>query len=213
MNDEIERKILMEPDKKHPFLLALGLVVAVWAFGTMAEGAGFFVLGALFALPMLLLVSLLAGWIMGTTASKEISQRAHQAMMEFIGTQPKYLDVLCVGSKKRRGALVGTAIAITDQHLYVMDDGEVGRIPFSQVRNGTWKIAGYTALSGSGIPSNMKASMQNIENRATAALDSGFFVQVRDVSKPVWQFMATDQEVLQRWMEIFRQTFESTAQR
>ena len=207
MGASIERKVLMEPVKQHPLLLATAVVIGVGFLGGLIWG-GLFVF-------FWVLISFLVWYMLGFSilpillvkrANPIVATRAQEAMLAFIGSQPKYLDTRCTLTRSMKG-LTGTGIALTDQYLYVLDDGEIGKIPFDQIRGWTWKIQGYTQLRGSDTATSINAGVETMANRSRAHVDSGLFVNVKNVDKPSWQFMTTDKKLLQRWSEIFTQKF------
>ncbi|KAA8388022.1 hypothetical protein FKW15_15245 [Acetobacter sp. DmW_125133] len=52
--------------------------------------------------------------------------------------------------------------------------------------------------------------MHNIQQNRENAKVSGFFVTVKDVNRPNWQFTTTDEALQNKWMEIFRQVNDGT---
>lgn len=64
----------------------------------------------------------------------------------------------------------------------------------------------YGGTPSQGISNELANSRQRIEN----AEASGFFVTVKDVNQPKWQFETSDKALQNKWMEIFRQVNDGT---
>lgn len=64
----------------------------------------------------------------------------------------------------------------------------------------------YGGTPSQGINNEIANSQQRVKN----AEASGFFVTIRDVNQPKWQFETSDQALQNKWMEIFRQVKDGT---
>ncbi|MFH7813267.1 MULTISPECIES: DUF4755 domain-containing protein [Acetobacter] len=64
----------------------------------------------------------------------------------------------------------------------------------------------YGGTPSQGINNEIVNSQQRVKN----AEASGFFVTIRDVNQPKWQFETSDQALQNKWMEIFRQVKDGT---
>jgi len=142
---------------------------------------------------------------------------ARKAMIGFIGSEPKYLDASgTVMADWNPVRLSGTGIAIKDDLLYVMQDGEIAQIPWGLIRSWEWRIEGTSSarLIKQGVPAGVAAAIQlqaneaNADASAAAYRDSGLFITVADIDRPIWQFRTVDEKTLRRWDEILRQVKE-----
>ncbi|HST74887.1 MAG TPA: DUF4755 domain-containing protein [Acetobacteraceae bacterium] len=139
----------------------------------------------------------------------EVAGDARDALVKFIGREPLYIDTTFMDA--RSATLAGTGIAWDGQRLYILDAGEVARIPVSAIRSWTWQIASAssTKLYGTAnLAMQLGVFKENRRNIVDARKQSGFFVTVADVDKPRWQFATTDETTLRRWEEILTQVQE-----
>ena len=209
----IQREVLLPPTRQYPGLVAFAVTAVAVVVGTLVKGIGFAIFAALFAAPFALMLWYILSMVLGYRAYVTYGRRARETMTAFIGQKPNYLDAVGVAARNPRGAATGSGLAITDEFIYILDDGEVGRIPYGMVRGWEWKIAGYNRYDSDNLADGTKMLLKNHASRANAQLESGFFISVKDVDKPVWQFRTMDRQVLLRWNEIFKQAFERPASR
>jgi len=227
VNDEIVRKKVMGPRKlKAPSVLGRALLwgagvyfAPILLMGLSGSGGGAFLWGFFGWLPALGVTVFVLTWRHARAPLAEIpflaelSRDARARMIEFIGSEPKYVDTCGTAIKEMPGYGTGSGMAVQGDRIFIMENGEIAAVPFSRIRSWTWEIQGRSkiAILGAG-PGDHRASMQAIEmNRAAsreAALSSGFFLSIADVDKPVWRFGSGDQKVLERWDEILTQLRE-----
>ncbi len=117
--------------------------------------------------------------------------RTEKLFRQYVGST-QFFDV-AVGKDKNFDA-AGTGIAYDSGKLYVLDRGVAATIPLDAIRSWEWEIASYT--------------LGHKRSKQLAQINSGFFVRVEDLEKPVWQFMTDDKSTLERWSEILRQAKE-----
>ncbi len=190
-----------------PFLLkAILWIGGVIAFAVLTRG--FVAAGA--PLVGVIVVGLIARQL-GIAAMNE---RANAGFRKFVGNDVAHFHAQVAGSRRHGGKkITGTGIAYGKGIVYVMDHGIAARIPWADVRNWRWSIEGYdqTQIYGGGAAAtgmHFQAAANNQNARLRAGLSSGFFVKVADIDHPEWQFMCTDEALLKRWMEIFKQRNE-----
>ncbi len=149
------------------------------------------------------------GLVYGKHIQHKIALEAKSKMIEFVGESPEHIDTSCALTRDKKG-FVGTGIAIKDDSIYFLDRGEIAKIPSRLIREWHLTIPGYTLIETRG--GNAGDGVKDLEHNTTSfreAYDqSGLFVRVADVSKPVWQFTSRDKQVLDRWCEILTQVNE-----
>lgn len=225
MADEIVKEAIVEPVRGtgSPVGLAvvLGGAFAILAMAFASTGSGFmYILIVVFACLFWLLFRVLSQRQRVRSSRKIVEglgPKARDAMISYIGSKPPYIDASGTIMKDWNPVRAcGTGMAYDGRYIYVLDDGEIARIPWSCVRSWQWSIEGHNTIElfTQGVPMALGTSMQiqannaNMTASAAAYRDSGFFVTVADVDKPVWQFRTTDEKVLRRWGEIFAQIKE-----
>ena len=142
-------------------------------------------------------------------------QKESQAVMEkFVGGKAQYIDAAHSFRQSDR-TFSGTAIAYANKVFYIIDHGLGTKFSLDDIRSWEWKIAGasYGSSIAIGNPMHLMMQAQAAQRQAqrtelVALIDSGFFITVADINKPVWQFMNSDKNVLNKWMEIFEQAQE-----
>lgn len=144
---------------------------------------------------------------------KKLLEEAEVALTEFIGKSVKYENVSISG---RDGSLSASGLAYDNGFIFIMDHGLAAKVPWADVRNWNWNIAGHNTVTvyGGNLKSNMagnlSASINNAIEKSRAHAESGFFIGVSDIDYPKWQFTSVDEKVLTRWFEIFKQLDEGT---
>jgi hypothetical protein len=139
-----------------------------------------------------------------------VAAEARKVLAEFAGNAV-YIDAAPTGGRDGK-SLTGTGMAWDGEYLYVLDTGEVARIPLPAIRSWTWKIEGapQTKLYGSpNLGVRLDVAADNLGEAVAARSKSGFFVTVADIKRPLWQFTTRDEAVLRRWEEILTQIDES----
>lgn len=144
----------------------------------------------------------------------EMKERVEKAFREYSDNILAMFSDLC-GVPKRNNRISGTGMAWDGKNLLIMDTGELGIIPWDQIRSWSSVIAGRTTFHNFGwiLDSTRPATnMANAEAGATQLRASGIFVRVVDKQKPIWQMMTTDENVLAQWDEILTQINEEVKQ-
>jgi len=146
---------------------------------------------------------------------KKYAKNAQAIMEAFIGEKPLYIDTGYSCSDSKGKTICGTGLAYANQCFYIMDHGLCAKLTIEDIRSWKWVIAGTSGINmlvgGGGmeaVANASVASMQQSSAKFAAWVESGFFISVADIDKPVWQFMTTDEKVLTKWMEIFEQVQE-----
>lgn len=148
---------------------------------------------------------------------RDLGPQARKAMLGFIGAEPKYLDARGVVTRDwNPPKATGSGIAVHGGNLYIMDDGEIAKVPWSLVREWVWKVEGYSSPSvriagappGQAARAQMRTNATTMNASAAAKRDSELFLTVADVEKPQWQFRTDDGGVLRKWNEILTQMME-----
>ena len=145
---------------------------------------------------------------------RKCTEEAPAVMEKFIGQRPQYIDVAHSMRQSDR-TISATGIAYANQVFYIMDHGLCAKLTLDDIRNWEWKINGAshssTVVTGNAMQTVLQAQSDIREAKRaefTALVGSGFFITVADIAKPVWQFMTSDKNVLNKWMEIFAQVQE-----
>ena len=96
--------------------------------------------------------------------------------------------------------------------LHLMESGRTKSYGFSDVREWTTKLqtGGGVAYGGGGAMNALAVGSTNREQQKNNAQNSGLFVSVRDVDKPVWRISFSKDEAEEkaqqaRWHEILTQ--------
>ena len=138
----------------------------------------------------------------------KIQTKTRKALEDYIGQKPDYLNSSISRHEDNDITFSGTAIASLNDIIYIVDHGVVAKINWDDIRKWGWRTAAYEKFSGVGLSGTLNANIANSNTKADAYVDSGFFIEVKDVDKPSWQFMCDDQNVLKRWNEILTQMDE-----
>lgn len=146
--------------------------------------------------------------LISTTITNGIETKTRKALEEYIGEKPDYLNTSFSMHNKNDVSISGSAIAVHKDIIYIVDHGVVAKIGWDDIRKWGWKTAGYEIFSGVGFSGTLNAKNATGNAKAIAYMDSGFFIEVKDVDKPSWQFMCDDKNVLKRWNEILTQMDE-----
>jgi hypothetical protein len=168
MTDIVNRKILMQPFKPQGWSAAaviIGLAGAFIGF-LFIQGGG---IGVILSLGVFLATFVLSTAVgQATRPSREkkimagLTSDARKAMIDYIGREPKYIHTQGCASRSHAGCVVGTGIAYDGQNIYILDDGEIGKIPWKLVRSWQWSIEGYDSVKvySIGVPVAARASAQ-----------------------------------------------------
>ena len=226
MSDQIERKLLLKPVPaiKFPMKSAVfigiiyGLPLLMMISGKATMGALVWGIGGGAAFGFLFsMIYARAAMKSSERIMKSIAPLAKKALIEFIGSEPRYLDARGTITRNWQPPMAAaTGMAWDGLHIYIVDDGEVAKVPWNAIRTWSWKIEGFgtSRLIGANGPAGAVAQAQNnaINANASAAAkrESGFFIEVADVDRPVMQFRTDDEKVLRRWQEIMTQINEGT---
>ena len=222
---EIVGTRLVEPTYVSSFRWALvGIVVFLTLVGMALGGSdGMFIVvygfGGLLGLMVLVPLSLIIKRVRGASVGKELAGTTRFKLVRMIGHEPMIIDTsacLSVASMGRKVSASG--MAWDGEKLWVVDDGVAAAIPPEAIRTWTWhtRSADQLQVFGSGPAlqsAQVQAGLFNNNASAAAMMESGFFVTVSDLKKPVWQFMTSDTGVLRRWEEAMRQIDEGRLRR
>ena len=141
--------------------------------------------------------------------SKEVIAKTKSALEAYAGLPLQAADYSVAVAGKR--GLAGSAIAWDGKAIYVVDRGEVVRIPPPLVREWRWEITGSNRVQTFGsvnTGTQLQVQHANMDASAAAYATSGLFVTVADVGKPVWQFTSRNRADLERWHEVLHQLTE-----
>lgn len=87
--------------------------------------------------------------------------------------------------------------------------GEMVKFNWNDVREWSHDTQTGGMMIGTGSYA-VSAMMHNIQQNEENADESGFFVTIKDVNQPKWQFKTSDKALQNKWMEIFRQVKDGT---
>jgi hypothetical protein len=214
----VREKITIQESVSHPTAVIYIFLISIYL-------AGFYFFGREMFLNMfgaLLLYAVVGGIIavfgptlLGITISQnerevlrtQLVEDSRDALIKFMGFEPQYIDTQAApGILAPKKLLVGTGIAYGGGCVYIMNDGEIARIPWALVRSWRWSIEGYSTTEFVGkveFVDRLRAYNIDEIDMLSARNRSGFFVTVADVEKPVWQFTEWNKAVLEKWDEIF----------
>ncbi len=210
----ITRKMVIPPQRPHgskqalvPTAVCFLIANALWGreigwnFGQVVLAAG------LFAVCYFVSISIQSGRLW-----REIEAKVRQELKASAVGQTAYIDA-AVMRMPSLGALYvsATGIASDGQRVYIVDQGELGVIPWADVRSWEWRIEGYaTTQALGGILNRHSAEISNMNRDAklAAEVNSGLFVKVAEVHRPVWHYQSADKRILERWNEVFTQMRE-----
>ncbi|MEG3619773.1 DUF4755 domain-containing protein [Magnetovibrio sp. PR-2] len=156
----------------------------------------------------LILVILIALKFLEKKQIREVQENGLRAFKSFVGDQAKYMDVTEAISKKKNRCLSPAGLATDGNNIFVLDDGVGAKIPWDHVRNWGWTTSDAPVRYGRTGFGGVEDVAVNQQEAVKAIQSSGFFVSVSDVEKPRWQFMTKDEDLLNKWMEIFTQIDE-----
>ncbi|MFT8641299.1 MAG: DUF4755 domain-containing protein [Acetobacter orientalis] len=108
-----------------------------------------------------------------------------------------------------KAVLYPTFIAFNGYDFFMTNrQGQMVKFNWEDVRQ--WSNG--TQTGGNFVNANLDLSAQvhNIQQKGENAKASGFFVTIKDVNQPKWQFTTTDEALQNKWMEVFRQVKDGT---
>lgn len=145
--------------------------------------------------------------------SQRVMEASRSSLINFIGRNPKYLDV---SFDVKPDGIGGSAIAYDQGYVYLMQRGIAAKVPWGKIRSWKWEVPGYSQIIDLGNPmssesvvTGIRLNAKNQEAFAKAFKNSGFFVEISDIENPSWQFTSNDVNVLKKWFEIFNQLNEN----
>ena len=101
----------------------------------------------------------------------------------------------------------GTGIALSPEQkiIKLKDKRNVKEYPFSDVRKWSTNISTGGQVMGSGhyIGHNIAVNRKN-------KIESGLFIQVKDIDNPEWRVAMLNKKEQSRWMEILQQTLNES---
>jgi hypothetical protein len=144
-----------------------------------------------------------------------MTERARTAFEKFVGAAD-YLDSCLVIVKDNPFVICASAIAIKDDHLFVLESSGVATgVPWSDVRSWKWKKAGFEQIRpfrtfhhATDISTAMQVNAANNAAARQAARDSGIFISLASVDIPEIVFQCDSEDVLRKWHEILTQKRE-----
>ncbi|MCI2077157.1 MAG: DUF4755 domain-containing protein [Acetobacter peroxydans] len=102
-----------------------------------------------------------------------------------------------------------TFIAFNGYDFFMTNrQGQMVKFNWEDVRQ--WSNGTQTGGTFVNASLDLAAQAHNIEQNGENAKASGFFVTIRDVNQPKWQFTTRDEALQNKWMEIFRQVKDGT---
>lgn len=110
--------------------------------------------------------------------------------------------------------IVPFALAYNGENIFIVDRGFLKILNWNDVLSWRWEIPGYSIREvyvshGHVDPiTRNDINQANAHSAANAAMQSGFFIRIKDIEKPTWQFTCTDRAILEKWDEIFRRLKE-----
>lgn len=213
-SDRVVRKHIVDPvDAGHILPLALAVFAGLWwgpyiILGPNSPvGVLWVIFGSFISALIALIVYGAAKAIWKTQKTPELVDETRRRMIEFIGQEPRHINVTAVPAPTKKNRLVASGIAITEGCVLVVEDGEIGQIPLALVRGWDWRLKSKDQIETFGNVNTGTAvavGMANEQREHEARLGSGFFLSVKDVEKPRWQFRTMDEPVLRKWAEIFK---------
>ncbi|MDE7549019.1 DUF4755 domain-containing protein [Acetobacter fabarum] len=101
-------------------------------------------------------------------------------------------------------------IAFNGRDFFMTDNiGRMIKFNWDDVRQ--WSHGTQTGgMIYGGSATDLSIARANDEQALENAKVSGFFVTVKDVNQPKWQFKTSDESLQNKWMEIFRQVKDGT---
>jgi hypothetical protein len=207
----IKRQLAIQPERPHCWKQSLIATGVLMLLGYRVWGEIVFLGGPIPALIVLAVVHHAALAIKSAEIQGRIMAQVAPALQAMAKRPLKKVDVGCAQSPTNKMHFGGTGIACDGECILVMDQGEVALIPWADVRSWEWRLEGYNrtqAIGGILNPHTASIALQNAVDKQAAAVESGFFVRVADIDKPVWHFQSTDRRTLERWQEIFEQMNE-----
>jgi hypothetical protein len=144
-----------------------------------------------------------------------MTERARAAFETFVGSAD-YFDSCLVIVKDNPFVICASAIAIKDDHLFVLESSGVATgVPWSDVRSWKWKKAGFEQIRpfrtfhhATDISTAMQVNAANNAAARQAARDSGIFISLASVDIPEIVFQCDSEDVLRKWHEILTQKRE-----
>jgi hypothetical protein len=217
VDTNIVRRVLMDGRTATGWKMK-ALLVALAGPGCMILFTGFqplgYVLATVLGGPLAFMSYFVFRMKFGISAEAKLAPKvaadARTALISYIGREPRYIDTDTMASADGK-SLVGTGMAWDGEHLYVLDAGEVARIALPAIRSWNWNIeaAAQTKLYGKrNAGTDLAVAADNMREAANARKQSGFFITVADIDKPLWKFTTRAEAVLRRWAEILTQINE-----
>lgn len=101
-------------------------------------------------------------------------------------------------------------IAFNGRDFFMTDNiGRMIKFNWDDVRQ--WSHGTQTGgMIYGGSTTDLNTAFANSRQAADNAEASGFFVTIKDVNQPKWQFKTSDEALQNKWMEIFRQVKDGT---
>ena len=151
-----------------------------------------------------------------TDVAEDVALRARLDLTRALGRPPIHADFSAAPSKLRK-SVVATGLAYDGERLYAIEESIAEPIPWKDIRRFRWAIEADQTVNvhvdihtpdATPVPDFGARQMAQARRNAAAMLQSGFFLEVADVNRPVRQFVTNDKAVLLRWFEILTQMKE-----
>ena len=102
----------------------------------------------------------------------------------------------------------GTGIALSPEQkiIKLKDKRNVKEYPFSDVRKWSTNISTGGHFMGGGV----QVAAHNVRTNRKNKVESGLFIQVKDIDNPEWRVAMMNKKEQDRWMEILQQTINES---
>ena len=146
----------------------------------------------------------------------EVASQARRDLVHALGHDLMQADFHAAPSRRRRG-VVATGLAYDGQRLFAIEESVAESIAWAEVRRFRWPIASDNVVDvpvdvhvpgAPAVPDLGARGDARARRAAEAMTQSGFFLHVKDINRPVRQFMTNDRAVLEKWYEILTQMKE-----
>lgn len=108
-----------------------------------------------------------------------------------------------------KAVIYPTFIAFNGYDFFMTNrQGQMVKFNWEDVRQ--WSNGTQTGGTFVNASLDLAAQAHDIKQKGENAKASGFFVTIRDVNQPKWQFTTTNEALQNKWMEIFRQVKDGT---
>ena len=151
-----------------------------------------------------------------TDVAEDVALRARRDLTGALGRPPVHADFSAAPSKQRK-SIIATGLAYDGERLYAIEESIAEPIAWKDIRRFRWAIeadqtvnvhVNVHAPGATHVPDFGARQIAQARRDAAAILQSGFFLEIADIDRPVRQFVTNDKAVLLRWFEILTQMKE-----